>query len=266
MIQEIRIDTIDKAMDLVKDQERNMRIDRLRSAYFYRGMASADFSLYTSLSRNCKDLQKKLEPAILSNFTKYAIKEDPTLSESIWKQMIIGQHHGLPTRLLDWTHSPLIALHFATSENNLDDLSARDGVVWRLDARDVNTNLPEKYRGELARRDSFVFSVDMLSQLADSLQGYDTDMDGKAFVMLEPPSVEQRVITQYSFFSVIPTEMENIENFLAQNTVKTCKFIIDKKIRWDLRDMLDQFNISERIIYPGLDGLSRWIGRHYYVK
>ena len=39
-----------------------------------------------------------MEPVILRNFTKYATIEDPKLGESVWRQMIVGQHHGLPTR------------------------------------------------------------------------------------------------------------------------------------------------------------------------
>ena len=44
------------------------------------------------------------------------------------------------------------------------------------------------------------------------------------------------------------------------------KYVIDKNLRWRVRDMLDSLNISERLFFPGLDGLSKWIARHYYVK
>ena len=54
--------------------------------------------------------------------------------------------------------------------------------------------------------------------------------------------------------------------FLDKNTKDTVKYVIDKKLRWRVRDMLDQLNMSERIVYPGLEGLSKWIARHYYVK
>ncbi|MBQ1729071.1 MAG: hypothetical protein II036_01795, partial [Oscillospiraceae bacterium] len=85
-------------------------------------------------------------------------------------------------------------------------------------------------------------------------------------VVIEPPSINSRIVNQYSFFSVIPSDMNDIESFLDENTSKTVKYVIDKSIRWRVRDMLDQLNISERIMYPGLEGLSRWIGRHYFVK
>ena len=54
--------------------------------------------------------------------------------------------------------------------------------------------------------------------------------------------------------------------FLNTHTKETARYIIRKEIRWQVRDLLDQLNISERIVYPGLDGLSRWLARHYYVK
>ena len=69
-----------------------------------------------------------------------------------------------------------------------------------------------------------------------------------------------------AFFAVVPTGIEDIEKFLADNTKDTVKYVIDKSLRWRVRDMLDQLNMSERIVYPGLEGLSKWIARHYYVK
>ncbi len=60
--------------------------------------------------------------------------------------------------------------------------------------------------------------------------------------------------------------MDDIEKSLNKYTANIIKYIIDKDLRWRVRDMLDQLNINERIMYPGLDGLSSWLKRHYYVK
>ena len=60
--------------------------------------------------------------------------------------------------------------------------------------------------------------------------------------------------------------MDDVEAFLKEYTDKTIRYVIKKEIRWQVRDLLDQLNISERIVYPGLDGLSVWLARHYYVK
>jgi hypothetical protein len=57
-----------------------------------------------------------------------------------------------------------------------------------------------------------------------------------------------------------------VAEFLNARTDRTVRYIIKKEIRWQVRDLLDQLNISERIVYPGLDGLSQGLARHYYVK
>lgn len=266
MIREVYLSSIDDIMLMAKDHQYVEDIDRHRSSFFYRGVPDAGYELTTSLRRNCGDAAKDLERAILRNFTKYASIEDPTLGSSVWKQMIVGQHHGLPTRLLDWTHSSLVALHFATTENDLGMLDRRDCAVWRIDVRELNKLLPQKYRHPLETERTFVFSVAGLNSVVSSLTEYDRDMGNQAFVSLEPPSVDQRIINQYSFFTVIPSGIESISAFLEACPVETIKYVIDKKLRWQLRDVLDQFNVNERIMYPGLDGLSRWIARHYYKK
>ena len=106
----------------------------------------------------------------------------------------------------------------------------------------------------------------MLTKITDSLYQYDEDMGDRSMVIIEPPSTNDRIIMQYSFFSVIPMGMTDIEGFLNEHTQNTVKYVIDKQLRWRVRDMLDSLNISERLLYPGLEGLSKWIARHYYVK
>ena len=266
MIQEIRISTPEDLMPLLSEQEYRPELGRNRSSYLYRGMPDTSYRMVTSLSRCCKGLQKTLEPAILNNFAKYAVREDPTVTQSVWHQMITGQHNGLPTRLLDWTHSALVALHFAMTEENLADMDAHDCMVWRIDMNEQINHLPEKYRLSVGRQQTTLFSVETLNKLAPSLEAYDEDMGDHSMVIIEPPSTNNRIIMQYSFFSVIPTGMEDIEKYLDDYTSNTVKYVIDAKLRWRVRDMLDSLNISERLLYPGLDGLSKWVARHYYVK
>lgn len=266
MIKTVFIDSINGVKDLLFEQKRNKDNGRFRSSFFYRGMPDASFRLTTSLSRNCGDKANLLESHLLDNFIKYVSIEDPTIDESIWKAMIIGQHHGLPTRLLDWTHSTLVALHFANAETNMEDLSKRNCVVWRIDAKELNTKLPEKYRHSLDEKHTFIFSANHLASIVDDIAQYDKDMNGAAFVTVEPPSIDQRIVNQYSFFTILPSGITDLVSYLEKNTEHTVKYIIDKSLRWDLRDILDQLNMNERIIYPGIDGIAKWLARHYYVK
>ena len=266
MIREIRIQSVGDLMPLLTEQEYRPDLDRNRSSYLYRGMQNTDYKMVTSLRRNCKHLQKTLEPAILQNFAKYAAREDPSVNRNIWQCMITGQHNGLPTRLLDWSQSPLVGLHFAVMEENLETMEDHDGMVWRIDMQELYSLLPDRYRNAVHRTQSTIFNIKMLAAITESLDQYDRDMKDQAMVIIEPPSTNDRIINQYSFFSIVPTEMTDIEAFLDKRTEHTVKYIVDRHLRWRVRDMLDQLNMSERIIYPGLDGLSKWIARHYYVK
>jgi len=44
------------------------------------------------------------------------------------------------------------------------------------------------------------------------------------------------------------------------------KIVIPAELKWEIRDKLDQANITERVLFPGLDGLTKWLSRHYSPK
>ncbi|WP_294562235.1 FRG domain-containing protein [uncultured Traorella sp.] len=266
MAEEIYIKKIEDIIGVVLDQKYDVRIDRHRSSFLYRGLPNDSFTLTTSIERNCKEKWTDLEKPILRNFTKYAAMHMPDLKDSVWKQLIIGQHHGLPTRLLDWTYSPLIAMHFATSGEHLHEMDEHNGLIWKIDIEELNLLLPQKYQEALNREKAYLFTTDMMRNVVHDLESYDKDMSDQSMVFLEPPSFDERIINQYSYFSVVPKNIGCIEDFLDKYTHKTVKYIIDKDLRWEIRDMLDRLNINERIIFPDLDGLSNWLKRHYFVK
>jgi hypothetical protein len=139
-------------------------------------------------------------------------------------------------------------------------------VVWKIDINEIHALLPEKYMAMLDEENAGIFTVEMLQKIVDNTEQYDEDMKDQAMVVIEPPSIDPRIINQYSYFSIIPSGMKDIEEFLNTYTQNSVKYVIKKELRWRLRDMLDQLNINERIVYPGLDGLSQWLARHYYVK
>lgn len=53
---------------------------------------------------------------------------------------------------------------------------------------------------------------------------------------------------------------------ILKSTDNTIKYVIDKSLKWRIRDMLDQMNMNERTIFPGMDGVTKWLARHYYVR
>ena len=263
-VKEINLDTTEKVFATLTAAEFDDTLNRDRSPFLFRGLPNVDYRLTTSLRRNCKEKAPELELSILRNFSKYAASTSPL--NSCWEQMVIGQHHGLPTRLMDWTYSPLAALHFATSGEDITGMDQHDAVVWAIDITEMNALLPAKYQEILSKERAYLFTIDMLKQVAGDLATYDSDMGKDSIVLLEPPSIDQRIINQYSYFSVIPSGITDIEQFLNEKTMRTVKYILGKEARWQIRDMLDQCNVNERTVYPGLDGLASWIKRHYYVR
>lgn len=126
-------------------------LQRFRSPFAFRGHSRLDHTLASSLvrlSERRRDVQR-LEVALLRNFRKYA-HEEVLRTDSIWDWLALGQHRGLPTRLLDWTYSPLVALHFATQD---PAEFGRDGVVWCVDFTQANKLLPRRLRRSSIRKD-----------------------------------------------------------------------------------------------------------------
>src|SRR5215212_8078272 len=100
-------------------------IGRYRSDFAFRGVELPEAELLTGLMR-LGGAYAQMEGHLLRNFRKYAYR-DAVPFDSPWNWLALGQHHGLPTRLLDWTFSPFVALHFATEH---PDRFGEDGVVW----------------------------------------------------------------------------------------------------------------------------------------
>ena len=175
--------------------------------------------------------------------------------------MALAQHHGAPTRLLDWSYSPYVALHFVTS-----DLTAyeRDGVIWAVNYVEVHRHLPKKLRGVLSEERSNAFTVEMLEGAVSSLPELEK-LSGDDFALfLEPPSLDQRIVNQFSIFSLMSRPNTRFDCWLEQAHPDLARrIIIPAELKWEARDKLDQANITERVLFPGLDGLARWLKRHY---
>lgn len=265
MIHEVPLDTIEDVMTFLQAVDYDPNSNRYRSSFLYRGLPDEDYSLQTTLERTCYKKQWELEKSIIRNFKKYALSiENPDHMKSIWWLLSIGQHHGLPTRLLDWTYSPLVGLHFASSIDTLPDLDKKNGAIWAIDIKEINNMLPPLYSDILRNENAYLFTTDMLDKI--SLSQYDKDMKDSAFVLLEPPSIDQRIVNQYSYFSITHPGINNLVDFLDARTHNTTKYILNNNIKWQIRDMLDAMNISERILFPGYDGLCKWMKRHYFVN
>jgi FRG domain-containing protein len=240
----------------------NPEISRFRSPYVFRGVETCDRGLQTGLLKLVSGSTKieKIEGHLLRNFQKYASIER-NLGDSCWKWLPVAQHHGLPTRLLDWTFSPLVALHFTVEDPNRYHT---DGSLWCFNHQLSNRLLPDKLReaGELEGAD--VFTARMLQSVAASLHEFDR-LAGKPFVLfLEPPSLESRIVNQFALFSIMSSAVLDLTVWLHSHPHLAKQIIIPARLKPEIRDKLDQTGITERLVYPGLDGLARWLSRYYH--
>jgi hypothetical protein len=243
----------------------NPELQRFRSPFAFRGLAQFDHDLSNSLLRLAGregDITK-LELALLRNFRKYAHdQQTATGVDAIWHWLALAQHHGLPTRLVDWTYSPFVALHFATEHP--EDFGA-DGVVWCVNFVEANKRLPERLRAILADEHSDTFTVEMLKEF-DTLRAFDALTREPFVVFLEPPSLDTRILNQFALFSLMPTATARLDNWLLSHPELCRQVLVPAELKWEVRDKLDQANINERTLFPGLDGLSRWLERYYTPK
>jgi hypothetical protein len=237
----------------------NPALSRFRSPFAFRGLSRADHVLSSSLVRLAGDADiRRLELALLRNFRKYAHGEAPE-TDSLWHWLALGQHRGLPTRMIDWTYSPFVALHFAT-----EDLSAydRDAVVWCVNFVEANTRLPQRLRAALDKEGSDTFTVDMLRELG-SLRDFDALSPDPFVVFVEPPAMDRRILNQFALFSLMSSPNAVLHDWLRENPELCRTVVIPASLKWEIRDKLDQANINERVLFPDLDGLSRWLARYY---
>jgi hypothetical protein len=234
------------------------QIRRFRSAHVFRGLSDEGYCLSSSLMR-LRGPYPEMEGHLLRNFRKYA-HGGVVEGTSVWHWLALAQHHGLPTRLLDWTFSPFVAMHFATSNPHKMNL---DGVIWAVAYEKVHQDLPVELAQELASEGASIFTVDMLAKYAQSLRDF-AELCKKPFALfLEPPSMDERIVNQYALFSCPSTARVSLRDLFNERPEVCHKIVIPTDLKWEVRDKLDQANITERVLFPGLDGLSRWLARSY---
>jgi hypothetical protein len=243
----------------------NEDLQRFRSPYAFRGLTSAQHDLSTSLIRLAREQPgevTRLELALLRNFRKYAHAQASGGVDSIWHWLALAQHHGLPTRLIDWTYSPLVALHFAT-EN--PDTFQEDGIVWCVNFVEANTRLPRRLKAMLEAEYSDTFTIEMLDEFP-SLRAFDSQTREPFVVFIEPPSLDTRILNQFALFSLMPGPGFSIGEWLEDHPDLCRRVVVPATLKWEIRGKLDQANINERTLFPGLDGLSRWLERYYLPR
>jgi hypothetical protein len=254
-------------------------LHRHRSPYVYRGCATDCDALIPGIARLGVH-HPSIEPLLLRDFRQYA-RLNISPGESEWSWLAVAAHHGLPTRLVDWTYSPYVALHFATM--GLDAQEPReDGLIWCVNYKATNQFVPPMLKTKLEEYRKNVFSIEALTEAVGDLAALDALSPEPFVVFLEPPAIDARIVNQVALFSIMSqpghaagdesasSELEEYLERLNQRRGESDRPVLRRlripaRLKWEIRDKLDQANITERVLFPGLDGLAAWL-RRYYLK
>ncbi len=233
------------------------QLARHRSDFVFRGEAARDTQLTTSLQRLGGGFTD-VEPYLLRNFRKYAPRS-AVPEDSLWHWLALAKHHGLATRLLDWTYSPYVALHFATAYPRDYE---QDGAIWMVDFVKTNRLLPRALRDSVEQQGMNALSAELLREHAPTLGEFDR-LGDDFVVFFEPPALDDRIVNQYALFSLMPSAEARMDDWLVRHPGLSRRIVLPAELKWEVRDKLDQANITERVLFPGLDGLAIWLKRYF---
>jgi hypothetical protein len=262
-VTEIAVNSLGELVDRVTPVAPDSITERWRTSCVYHGSGNAGWPLLTSLDRlggvTPPHTKVHLEAHVLRHFLRYGRPYLPSPSPNDWELLVAAQHHGVPTRLLDWSYSPLIAAHFATLTRDRGSPAA----IWQLDWQQLHQafNLPP-----------FALLITDMERLFGETKPFTPwnlfDMSGerKTFAfLLEPPALDVRLITQSATFTLCSDATQPFERFLEQHGLShtLTKFVIPAQHVPRVRDQLDLVGIDERRLFPDLDGVAAETRRYY---
>ncbi len=232
-------------MKIINDIEEFIKVVKVNPANtWYRGVANSDYELLPSLLR--KNITDLYERTLINEFKQDYLAYHKPVSGSLELYSLM-QHYGLPTRLLDWSCSPLIALFFALEEA----IECPYVAVYYMDPKVLNNLalempfagvLPEEVEATGSPQKILEFFKDITNPVA-----------------IRPSFSNRRIIAQQGQFTLHLGSMK-IEKLMGSSLNK---LLIDNSAmnRLILKRHLHSLGINEDFIYQDLNGLSRRVIR-----
>jgi hypothetical protein len=235
-----------------------------RRVVWYRGHSENNYELKPSLYRhpfspdNEKFLMDRFKARAIPYLNKLPQSKSATEND-YWEWMFLMQHYKVPTRLLDWTESALVALAFAVIFRSETRLGNGGAHVWCLD--------PLKLNSEFEKIDDIPSITE--SEEAQAFFKKDYKMAAgqlKLALAIYGPQNNTRIVGQKGVFTVFPADGTfRLEDTIPRDT--TLKIVIrtTNQVR-KLANQLVDIGITESMIYPELDSVSAELKREYSRK
>lgn len=244
---------------------------------WFRGVASPAYKPHPRVHWNRIESQK--EETLVYSFLRDHFKYHFSNNENPWYLYALMQHHGLPTRLLDWTRSPLVSLYFALTQGSSNDCSA---VVWVLNpyilnekvigidrifcpsqmaVRHIETNAYynvnnrklETYENEIK------FKLQFDSYLPANLLVGETHMRLPHPFAIETIPLDSRMSSQQSVFTIHGSDTKSLDEQFSDDVISCIEIPASSKSQ--ILDKLHRIGIVEDFIYCDLDSLSKRLCR-----
>lgn len=219
---------------------------RKEAGKFYRGQACASWKLNASITREPKYLDHEAE----MYYEILSIKPDAFLNDrSVYERLITMQHFGMPTRLLDITRNPLVAIFFAC--NNQQEME-KDGVVFTFSP---HKNEFLNFEDDRLNRLSELYS----NPIGNSKSNGTEDFLEKVW-FIKGVAKNARISNQSGDFIFvgkggdISRKLHDLPSFYI---------VIDAPTKKVLLEQLDSLNIHGGSVYPDLGHISNYIGQKY---
>jgi hypothetical protein len=268
-VREVTVRSLGELLDRVTPERPDPSSGRRRDVSLYRGAAHPELPLLTSLDRlggvDPPHTKRSLEGHVFRNFVRYSRPYPQHAQASEWELLVVARHYGLPTRLLDWSFSPLVAAHFATVAPPPPGERLRARAVWRLDWKAMHRRFELPELALMPRDlDRVLREVGGIESLGD-LFAHDRAPRRDFACMFEPPSLEARLIAQAAAFTICSDRTRAFDSFLASVGLADAltRFVVPAEHVATVRDQLDIAAVDERHLFPDLGGLASQLRRWY---
>lgn len=239
--------------DLISEIQRIKDDKKLNYLLWFRGHSDKGWDLIPSVQRG-NYAKEEVEQFMANDFYMRAcvsMKERPSQNYCGWITMM--QHFGLPTRLLDWSLSPLIALFFAT--NDYEKYPDKDGCIWILRPGLLN---------ELEEFGSYIYPMDKYTVVDMIKPAFKTTRNNMAvkdkIIACYPVEYNMRIYTQQSAFTVHNSKRK-ITDFKNENLLK--QYIIPAKYKKEILSELNICGITLRNVYPDIEHIAQELKDFY---